>query len=125
PGGHYYYGGCESAGLLLMGAETNIVANNTCAGSGNCYYLNGEGGRLNNSNKLYGNYCSAPSFNCFEITDADGIEFDGNVAILTPDNSAGCEIWLVRAHVLAGLNNQVHLCNHHGSKLESTYEKVK
>lgn len=125
PGGQYFAGGCESAGMLLMGADTNIIANNSCARSGNCYYLNGEGGRLNNFNKLYGNYCSAPSFNCFEITDAQGIEFDNNVATLTPDNSSGCEIWLVRAQIISGKNNRVPLCNHRGSRLESTYDPPK
>jgi hypothetical protein len=125
PGGQYFASGCESAGMLLMGADTNIIANNTCARSGNCFYLNGEGGRLNNFNKLYGNQCSAPSFNCFEITDAEGIEFDNNSAALAPDNASGCDIWLVRAHVLVGRNNRVALCNHHGSKLESTYDPPK
>lgn len=125
PGGQYFAGGCESAGMLLMGADTNIIANNSCARSGNCYYLNGEGGRLNNFNKLYGNSCSAPSFNCFEITDAQGIEFDNNVATLTPDNSSGCEIWLVRAQIIAGKNNRVPQCNHRGSRLESTYDPPK
>jgi hypothetical protein len=125
PGGRFYAGGCESAGMLLMGADTNIVANNVCARSGNCFYLNGEGGRPNNFNKLYGNLCSAPSFNCFEITDAQGIEFDNNRATLTPDNTAGCEIWLVRAQIIVGRNNQVPLCNHRGSHLESHYDPPK
>lgn len=125
PSGQFYAGGCESAGMLLMGADTNIIANNTCARSGNCFYLNGEGGRLNNFNKLYGNLCATPSFNCFEITDAQGIEFDNNVASLAPDNASGCEIWLVRAHILAGRNNRVHLCNHRGSHLESSYDPPK
>ena len=125
PGGNFYAGGCESAGMLLMGADTNIIANNTCARSGNCFYLNGEGGRLNNFNKLYGNVCNAPSFNCFEITDAQGIEFDNNSAMLTPDNTAGCEIWLVRAQIIAGRNNRVPQCNHRGSKLESVYDPPK
>jgi hypothetical protein len=108
--------------MLLMGADTNIIANNTCARSGNCFYLNGEGGRLNNFNKLYGNACAAPSYNCFEITDAEGIEFDNNSATLTADNGSGCEIWLVRAHIIAGSNNRVPPCNHRGSRLDSTYE---
>lgn len=125
PGGNFYSGGCESAGLLLMGAEANLIANNSCARSGNCYYLNGEGGRTNRSNQLYGNQCDAPSFNCFEITDAEGIEFDANRATLAPDNGSGCPLWLVRAHLTAGLNNQVEPCNHRGSKLESTYEIIK
>lgn len=122
PDGHFYLGGCESAGMLLMGADTNIIANNTCARSGNCYYLNGEGGRANNFNKVYGNYCAEPSFNCFEITDAQGIEFDNNSASLTPENASGCEIWLVRAQVIAGKNNRVPQCNHRGSLIESTYD---
>lgn len=125
PGGKFYAAGCESAGMLLMGADTNIIANNTCARSGNCFYLNGEGGRLNNYNKLYGNLCSAPSFNCFEITDAKGIEFDNNAATLTPENTAGCEIWLVRAQIIPGRNNRVPQCNHHGSHLESVYDPPK
>ncbi len=125
PSGQFFTGGCESAGMLLMGADTNIIANNVCARSGNCFYLNGEGGRLNNFNKLYGNYCSAPSFNCFEITDAQGIEFDGNVATLAPDNTSGCEIWLVRAQIISGRNNRVPQCNHRGSKLESVYDPPK
>lgn len=125
PGGNYYPGGCESAGMLLMGADTNLIANNTCARSGNCFYLNGEGGRLNNFNKLYGNLCSAPSFNCFEITDAQGIEFDNNSATLSPDNTAGCEIWLVRAQIIAGRNNRVPQCNHRGSHVESVYDPPK
>lgn len=125
PGGHYYFGGCESAGMVLMGAVRNLIANNACANSGNCYYLNGDGGRLNLEDKLYGNYCSAPAFNCFEITDAQLIEFDNNVAQLTADNDAGCDIWLVRAQILTGSNNQVKLCNHRGSKLDSTYEPPK
>lgn len=125
PTGQFFAGGCESAGMLLMGADTNIIANNSCARSGNCFYLNGEGGRLNNFNKLYGNFCAAPSFNCFEITDAQGIEFDGNVATLTPENTAGCEIWLVRARVISGRNNRVPQCNHRGSHLESVYDPPK
>jgi len=125
PGGKFYAAGCESAGMLLMGADTNIIANNSCARSGNCFYLNGEGGRANNFNKLYGNICSAPSFNCFEITDAQGIEFDNNSATLSPDNASGCEIWLVRAQIIAGRNNRVPQCNHRGSHLESTYDPPK
>lgn len=125
PAGIYFAGGCESAGMLLMGADTNIIANNTCARSGNCFYLNGEGGRLNNFNKLYGNYCSAPSYNCFEITDATGIEFDNNAATLTPDNTSGCEIWLVRAQIISGNNNRVPQCNHRGSRLDSIYDPPK
>lgn len=125
PSGRFFAGGCESAGMLLMGADTNIIANNACARSGNCFYLNGEGGRLNNFNKLYGNICSAPSFNCFEITDAQGIEFDDNRATLTPDNTSGCEIWLVRAQIISGKNNHVPLCNHRGSKLDSVYDPPK
>jgi Right handed beta helix region len=125
PSGVFYSGGCESAGMLLMGADTNIIANNVCARSGNCYYLNGEGGRLNNFNKLYGNYCAAPSFNCFEITDARGIEFDNNTATLSPEDTAGCEIWLVRAQILSGRNNRVPQCNHRNSHLDSTYDPPK
>lgn len=125
PAGNAFVGGCESAGMLLMGADTNIIANNTCARSGNCFYLNGEGGRLNNFNKLYGNQCSAPSYNCFEITDAQGIEFDGNSATLSPENTSGCEIWLVRAQVISGNNNRVPQCNHRGSRLDSFYEPPK
>ncbi len=125
PNGNYYAGGCESAGLLLMGAESNLIAQNVCARSGNCFYLNGEGERLNNFNQLYGNDCAAPSYNCFEITDAQGIEFDNNSAALTPDNGSGCDIWLVRAHVIAGRNNRVQLCNHRGSHLDSSYDPLK
>jgi hypothetical protein len=87
--------------------------------------LNGEGGRLNNFNKLYGNHCNAPSYNCFEITDAVGIEFDGNVATLSAENGAGCEIWLVRAQILSGSANRVPQCNHRGSRVDSTYEPPK
>lgn len=123
PNGQYFAGGCESAGMVLVGADTNIIANNTCARSGNCFYLNGEGGRVNNFNKLYGNSCHAPSFNCFEITDAQGIEFDGNVAVL--GTAPGCEIWLVRAQIIAGKNNRVPQCNHRGSRLDSTYDPPK
>ncbi|MBI4675023.1 MAG: right-handed parallel beta-helix repeat-containing protein [Chloroflexi bacterium] len=131
PSGNYYAGGCESAGMLLMGADTNLIANNTCARSGNCFYLNGEGGRSNNFNKLYGNLCSAPSFNCSvrtanqEITDARAVEFDNNSATLSPGNASGCEIWLVRAQIIAGKNNRVPPCNHRGSHVESTYDPPK
>lgn len=125
PAGNYFASGCESAGVLLMGAEANLIADNVCARSGNCYYLNGEGERLNNFNRLYGNDCAAPSFNCFEITDAQGIEFDRNSAMRLPDNTSGCDVWLVRARVTAGRNNRIEPCNHRGSHLDSTFELPK
>lgn len=120
PDGQPYGTGCESAGLVCIGCEANLIADNNCTRSGNCFYLNGDGQRPDNFNKLYRNRCTAPSHNCFEITYSQGVEMDGNFAAIEPGYSQGCALWLAEAQVLAGASNAFEPCNHKSSRTGST-----
>ncbi len=107
PDGVYYSSGCETAGWFCSACQDNIVAENQCAKSGNCYYASGDGGRPSQGNKFYGNYCFGSPNNCFEVTFSKGNEFENNVTTRDPITGENCNFpfWIGGSSVRFGRNN--------------------
>ncbi len=124
PDGNFYSAGCETGGIVCLACNANVIAFNRCEATSNCYYLQGEGAFASNSNKFYGNRCSAPTHNCFEFSYAQENEMDYNVAELRQGVTEGCALWLVYSRVILGTTNQFAPCHHRGSRLESSVEYV-
>ncbi len=104
--GNYQPTGCESAGWVSISSPNNVLAANTCSNSGDCYYMNGEGGQGSNYNKLHGNRCWASPHNCFEATFSLGNEFVGNVTGADPYSGQACQypFWVGGSQVIFGQN---------------------
>lgn len=90
PDGGYLPTGCESAGWLCVACQHNIIAQNTCTNSGDCYYMNGEGNLGSHNNRFHQNLCRASPHNCFEATFSRGNEFVENVTEKDPVSGAQC-----------------------------------
>lgn len=101
PDGGYLPSGCESAGWLCIACQKNIIARNTCTGSGDCFYMNGEGNLTSNDNRFHRNECRAAPHNCYEVTFASGNEFVENIARDDPDTGTACKypFWVGGSHV--------------------------
>lgn len=101
PDGGYLPSGCESAGWLCIACQKNIIARNTCTGSGDCFYLNGEGNLTSNDNRFHRNECRAAPHNCYEVTFATGNEFVENISRDDPDTGTACKypFWVGGSHV--------------------------
>lgn len=98
--------GCESAGWVCIACQHNVIADNTCAHSGDCYYINGEGNLQSNQNRFHGNHCFASPHNCFEVTFSLGNEFVENVAEGDPYTGEACQypFWIGGSHVFFARN---------------------
>jgi len=106
PDGGYLPTGCESAGWLCIACQNNIIARNTCANSGDCYYMNGEGNLTSNNNRFHQNDCRAAPHNCYEVTFANGNEFVENSARADPNTGAACKypFWVGGSRVIFSRN---------------------
>jgi hypothetical protein len=106
PDGGYLPSGCESAGWLCIACQKNIVARNTCTGSGDCFYMNGEGNLTSNDNRFHQNECRAAPHNCYEVTFATGNEFVENIARDDPETGTACKypFWVGGSHVYFARN---------------------
>jgi parallel beta-helix repeat protein len=71
--------GCESAGILGIRLSGVSFAGNECSRGGDCYYINGESGRSQDL-VFKNNICQAAFHNCFEITFADRVVMESNIA---------------------------------------------
>jgi len=91
PDGHKFEHGCETAGWVCLQCQQNLIANNHCEFSGNCYYLSGERGLASNNNRFIGNYCAASPNNCFEFTFSQGNVLQDNIATAHPQTGASCK----------------------------------
>ncbi len=98
--------GCEAAGWLCVLCQHNIIANNTCARSGDCYYLPGDANLGSNYNRFHGNQCFGTPHNCFELTFSLGNELVGNST--GPDTASGAAclypFWVGGSQVVFGPN---------------------
>jgi hypothetical protein len=99
--------GCESSGWVCIACVQNVIANNYCTSSGNCYYMNGEGNLNSNNNRFHQNECRAAPHNCFEVTFALGNEFVENIARDDPDTGAACKypFWVGGSTVIFARNS--------------------
>lgn len=106
PDGVYLQTGCESAGWVCIACQQNVVAQNTCTNSGDCYYINGEGNLASNLNRFHRNVCRASPHNCFEVTFSRGNEFVENVAESDPATGAACKypFWVGGSQVVFARN---------------------
>lgn len=106
PDGHKFEHGCETAGWVCLQCNQNLIANNHCEYSGNCYYLSGERGLASNNNRFIGNYCAASPNNCFEFTFSKGNVLQDNVATAHPQSGAACKypFWIGGSTVYFGNN---------------------
>lgn len=104
--GQYLPTGCESAGWLCIACQRNIIARNTCSNSGDCYYMNGEGGLASNHNRFHQNQCRAAPHNCYEVTFSMGNEFVENIAEGDPLTGAACQypFWVGGSWVIFARN---------------------
>ncbi len=105
--GGYLPTGCESAGWLCIACQENIIAQNLCVNSGDCFYMNGEGNLTSNNNRFHRNECRAAPHNCYEVTFATGNEFVENIARDDPETGAACKypFWVGGSHVIFAGNN--------------------
>lgn len=106
PDGRKFENGCETAGWVCLQCEQNLIANNHCEYSGNCYYLSGERGLASNHNRFIGNYCAASPNNCFEFTFSQGNTLQDNIATAHPQTGAACKypFWIGGSTVYFGKN---------------------
>ncbi|MDL1898388.1 hypothetical protein FBQ82_19250 [Anaerolineae bacterium CFX7] len=106
PDGSYLASGCEAAGWLCIACQKNIVARNACTGSGDCFYMNGEGNLTSNDNRFHQNECRAAPHNCYEVTFATGNEFVENIARDDPATGVACKypFWVGGSHVYFARN---------------------
>ncbi len=106
PDGRKFENGCETAGWVCLQCEQNLIANNHCEYSGNCYYLSGERGLASNNNRFIGNYCAASPNNCFEFTFSQGNTLQDNIATAHPQTGAACKypFWIGGSTVYFGKN---------------------
>ncbi len=107
PDGHKFEHGCETAGWVCLQCAQNLIANNHCEYSGNCYYLSGERGLASNNNRFIGNYCAASPNNCFEFTFSKGNILQDNIATAHPQTGAACKypFWIGGSTVYFGKNS--------------------
>ncbi len=107
PDSHKFEHGCETAGWVCLQCNQNLIANNHCEYSGNCYYLSGERGLASNNNRFIGNYCAASPNNCFEFTFSKGNVLQDNIATAHPETGAACKypFWIGGSTVYFGKNS--------------------
>lgn len=105
--GHKFEHGCETAGWVCLQCAENLIADNHCEYSGNCFYLSGERGLASNNNRFIGNYCAASPNNCFELTFSQGNVLQDNVATAHPETGAACKypFWIGGSTVYFGANS--------------------
>jgi hypothetical protein len=106
PDGRKFESGCETAGWVCLQCAQNLIANNHCEYSGNCYYMSGERGLASNNNRFVGNYCAASPNNCFEFTFSKGNVLQDNIATAHPQTGAACKypFWIGGSTVYFGKN---------------------
>jgi hypothetical protein len=106
PDGRKFENGCETAGWVCLQCNQNLIANNHCESSGNCYYLSGERGLHSNNNRFVNNYCAASPNNCFEFTFSQGNTLENNIATAHPQTGAACKypFWIGGSTVYFGKN---------------------
>ncbi len=117
PEGNYVQSGCESAGLMSIRSEGNLVVSNHCEHGANCYYAPGNGGYPSNNNKFFNNYCAAAGNNCFEVTFSEGNRFDYNTAVPDPNTKDPCDyaFWISGSVVKFGPHNNWS-CKHNSDQ---------
>lgn len=91
PDGTKFLHGCEAASWVCLACANNVIAQNHCELSGNCFYLSGERGLASNDNRFVANYCAGATDNCFEITFARGNLLQDNIATAEPKTGAPCK----------------------------------
>lgn len=106
PDGRTFENGCETAGWVCLQCAQNLIADNHCEYSGNCYYLSGERGLASNNNRFVGNYCAASPNNCFEFTFSRGNVLQDNIATAHPQTGTACKypFWIGGSTVYFGKN---------------------
>ena len=106
PDGRKFENGCETAGWVCLQCAQNLIADNHCEASGNCYYMSGERGLASNHNRFVGNYCAASPNNCFEFTFSQGNTLENNIATAHPQTGAACKypFWIGGSTVYFGKN---------------------
>jgi hypothetical protein len=91
PDGRKFLTGCETAGWVCLGCTMNVIANNYCELSGNCFYMSGERNLASNNNNFLSNFCAGASDNCFEITFSFGNFLRDNITTYEPKSDKACK----------------------------------
>ena len=91
PDGRKFLSGCETAGWVCLGCTLNIITQNYCELSGNCFYMSGERKLASNVNTFLANYCAGASENCFEITFSFGNYLRDNITTYEPKSNKACK----------------------------------
>ena len=103
----FYQSGCETAGWLCISCMDVSLVDNECRGSGNCYYVNGDGGVPSFNVKFFRNTCYGSPNNCFEATYSKNIWFEKNSALRDPKTGLDCNypFWVGGSDILWGRDN--------------------
>ncbi len=107
PDGKTFKTGCETSGWVCLGCQANIIVNNFCELSGNCFYISGDRGLTSNYNRFIGNYCAGASENCFEITFSLGNLLADNVGTIEFKTNTPCKYpYWIGGSVVSFQNNK-------------------
>ncbi len=103
----FFQSGCETAGWLCISCMDVSLVDNECRGSGNCYYVNGDGGVPSFNVKFFRNTCFGSPNNCFEATYSKNIWFEKNVAMRDPKTGLECNypFWVGGSEIIWGRDN--------------------
>ncbi|MEW5721406.1 MAG: hypothetical protein AB1817_22455, partial [Chloroflexota bacterium] len=103
----FYQSGCETAGWLCISCTDVSLVDNECRGSGNCYYVNGDGGVPSFNVKFFRNTCYGSPNNCFEATYSKNILFEKNAAVRDPKTGLDCNypFWVGGSEIIWGRDN--------------------
>lgn len=106
-GRKFYQNGCETAGWLCISCVDVFLADNECRRSGNCYYVNGDGGVPSFNVRFFRNSCYGSPNNCFEATYSRGIYFEKNIAARDAGSGVNCNypFWVGWSEVIWGREN--------------------
>jgi hypothetical protein len=106
-GKRFYQNGCETAGWLCISCIDIFLADNECLRSGNCYYVNGDGGVPSFNVKFFRNTCYGSPNNCFEATYSKKIFFEKNIAARDDGSGQNCNypFWVGGSEVIWGRDN--------------------
>jgi len=103
----FFQSGCETAGWLCISCVDVALTDNECRGSGNCYYVNGDGGVPSFNVKFFRNTCFGSPNNCFEATFSKNIWFEKNTAARDPKTGLDCNypFWVGGSEIIWGRDN--------------------
>lgn len=103
----FFNSGCETAGWVCIDCRDILLVDNECRASGNCYYVNGDGGIPSYNVKFFRNACYGSPNNCFEVTFSKNIWFEKNTAARDIKIGWDCNypFWVGGSEIIWGRDN--------------------